>query len=529
MNFSTKRHRDALTTMLSLLKVKYTDKYAVKYFNEHPYKYSLYGLSRMLTHYGVRNMGIKLKQKEDIYSLRPPFIAHIGNDFVTVKSFSTKNIDYYWHEKELTIPLKRFFDIWSGVVLVAEADEKSVEPDYKLHKKEELIVQIQKILLLLMGSIIIGIALCRAHILQNPGIALLLLFNVVGIYIGYLLMQKQANIRSKVADKICSLFAQSECNDVLSSPAANFLGVIGWSELGLGYFFSNTWLLLFAPDLLPYLLLLSICVLPYSFWSIWYQKFKVKTWCPLCLIVQVIFCLSFATCMMFRLMQIPDFLALELLAIASIYGIPFLLINLSFPYYVQGRKLMEITQRFNSLKTNDKVFWSMLKEQPYYEINKDLTTITFGDRNAKNIITVFSNPHCAPCADMHTRIMKLLEDTGNQFCIRYILSSFDRSLDSSCDFFLYINKKYTQEQRNNIYDAWFEKGKYDRENFFKKYSFTIGDKEVSEEYQKHLNWKEKTKIQATPTVMFDGYELPEMFFQQIEKLAFFTDLEIDPR
>lgn len=28
---------------------------------------------------------------------------------------------------------------------------------------------------------------------------------------------------------------------------------------------------------------------------------------------------------------------------------------------------------------------------------------------------------------------------------------------------------------------------------------------------------------------FDGYELPEMFFQQIERLIFFTDLEVDSK
>ena len=41
--------------------------------------------------------------------------------------------------------------------------------------------------------------------------------------------------------------------------------------------------------------------------------------------------------------------------------------------------------------------------------------------------------------------------------------------------------------------------------------------------------EEDNKLEATPTVLFDGYELPEMFFQQIEKLVFFTDLEVDPK
>lgn len=52
---------------------------------------------------------------------------------------------------------------------------------------------------------------------------------------------------------------------------------------------------------------------------------------------------------------------------------------------------------------------------------------------------------------------------------------------------------------------------------------------MSPEYQTHLEWKKKTKLHATPTVLFDGYELLEMYFQQIEKLVFFTDLEVDTK
>ncbi|MDE6162887.1 MAG: hypothetical protein K2F98_05130 [Bacteroides sp.] len=99
-----REHINALTSILSLLNVRYTSKYANRYFNEHPYKYSLFGLSKMLTHYGVHNVGIKVNDKENIRSLEPPFIAHIGNDFVTVKNISKDNICYYWRQKNSSYP-----------------------------------------------------------------------------------------------------------------------------------------------------------------------------------------------------------------------------------------------------------------------------------------------------------------------------------------------------------------------------------------------------------------------------------------
>ncbi len=91
---------------------------------------------------------------------------------------------------------------------------------------------------------------------------------------------------------------------------------------------------------------------------------------------------------------------------------------------------------------NDKIFLGLLKEQTFYGVDKDVSTIVFGNPNARNTITVFSNPHCAPCANMHKKIGKLLEDTDDQFCVQYILSSFDSVLDSSCEFLIDINKRY---------------------------------------------------------------------------------------
>lgn len=529
MSLFFKQHINSLDSILSLLNVKHTGEYTNTYFNEHPYKFSLFGLSKMLNHYRVYNKGLELINKENIYSLEVPFIAHIGNDFVAVKHISNENITYYWQQKKLTIPVKDFFEIWSGVVLVAEADTTSIEPDYNQHRKEEFATSIPRILLVLAGIVLIIIGFYQNRSLHSWGGFFLLVLNLLGVYISCLLVQKQINIHSSIADKICSLFSHSDCNDVLRTSAAKLLGIIGWSELGLGYFLSNTFLLLFVPQLLSYWAFLNMLGVCYSFWSIWYQKFRAKAWCPLCLIVQLIFWLLFITSLLSGLIQLPELTILDILSIALIYGIPFLLIHLLLPMKIASKKLTKITQQFNSLKMNDKVFASMLKEQTYYEIPKDIFAVIFGDPNAKNIITVFSNPHCGPCARMHRKIEKLLEDTNNQFRIQYILSSFNSALDSSCEFFLSVNKKYTVEERNKIYDEWFEKGKYNREDFFKRYSFVVEDNTISEEYQKHIDWKNRTKLRVTPTVIFDGYELPEMFFQEIDKLAFFTDLEIDPK
>ena len=53
-----------LTSFLELLRVKHTKKFTHKYYNEHPHKHNLYGLSTMLSDYGIENTAIKTEDKE---------------------------------------------------------------------------------------------------------------------------------------------------------------------------------------------------------------------------------------------------------------------------------------------------------------------------------------------------------------------------------------------------------------------------------------------------------------------------------
>jgi len=70
---------------LELLKVKHTQEFSNRYFNEHPHKYNLFGISKMLSDYGIRNAGTRIADKEkDFFNIETPFIAHTSADFVAV-------------------------------------------------------------------------------------------------------------------------------------------------------------------------------------------------------------------------------------------------------------------------------------------------------------------------------------------------------------------------------------------------------------------------------------------------------------
>ena len=70
------------TVFLDNAKLKYTG-FSYKYYEEHPYKYSMLGLSMMLNDYGIANKGVRTQTKDEaVKELVPPYIAHINHDFV---------------------------------------------------------------------------------------------------------------------------------------------------------------------------------------------------------------------------------------------------------------------------------------------------------------------------------------------------------------------------------------------------------------------------------------------------------------
>jgi hypothetical protein len=62
-----------------------------------------------------------------------------------------------------------------------------------------------------------------------------------------------------------------------------------------------------------------------------------------------------------------------------------------------------------------------------------------------------------------------------------------------------------------LFSGWFEKGKPLKEDFFKDLLLDIYAPAVEAEFQKHEAWWEKSQLRATPTILVNGYQLPENY------------------
>lgn len=188
------------------------------------------------------------------------------------------------------------------------------------------------------------------------------------------------------------------------------------------------------------------------------------------------------------------------------------------------RLIVQVNQEISSLKANEKVFITLLREQIHYDIYPGYSHIFLGNPSESLFVTVLTNPHCNPCARMHERIGILLKNNP-QIQVQYIFSSFAPKLEVSARYLIAVYLQKSREERENIYNEWFKSGKMNRDAFFLKYPVDINNNAVTEEFNLHKAWIQKSQFRATPTLLVNGYKLPVNY--RIEDLKYFTDLDFE--
>lgn len=507
-----------LSIYLKVLGIKFTRYYADKLYTDHPYRGSLYGLSQMLSTYKISNSGTRNLDK---YFGQTPFIAYINKDFYVVRKERGTNLLSIQSQNEIEVmTIEDFKDEWSGIALCGYPDKESGESNYLLHKLQSFFYFLRNYLL----TVLFIIGICSLYIWGSHEHLHALILNTFGVYTCFLLLLKQNRIESKQANKICSMFNQKSCNRVLDLEVSKIGGILSWSEIGVGYFISNVLLLLFAPYLYSSLFLVNLFALPYTLWSVWYQKFKVKQWCVLCLIVQTIFWLLCLSGILLEPNIFENISVKHLILIFFIYLCITLIVNLVDEKVREHINDMMEIRGLKSIKYESDVFVNLLRKQPFYETGNCKSRIIFGNPDSKLKITVLTNPHCGPCAAFHKQANEMLEKAGDKFCLQYVFLAFNSLLLISNRFLIATYFKYGAEGVHRIYSDWFEKGKYDYEKYIEKYSLDLDAPEINEEILNHDTWKEYHDLTATPTILINGYKLPAQY--SIDDLIYFTGISI---
>lgn len=279
---------------LTALGVPHTTAYADGTFSSMPFK-SLFGLSRKLKDYGVETVAVEWPDKSRLTSIPAPFLAQTPSGFVIVKDIApdgTLSLSCA-HKGEYRIPAADFEQRWTGLTLLAYPCDGACEPHLGTHRFNDFVVIAKKWVLIACAVILLFAALAASHLYARLSTIALLLVDFAGLGVTWLLLLKSLSVSSRSAERICGILQEHGCDTVLKQKASSFFGIFSWSEVGISYFGISTLVLLIWPGTIGWLALINACCLPFTFWSIWYQHYRIHAWCTLCVTTQCLLWLQF--------------------------------------------------------------------------------------------------------------------------------------------------------------------------------------------------------------------------------------------
>jgi uncharacterized membrane protein len=495
----------------------------------HPDYPSLNCISDLFNHFKIDNFAFKVDTTLEIYSQIPDtFLAQISKDGKTELVIVTKNktnVEIIYGKNKLeSINVTLFLEKWTGILFVIE------KPENKASDNKSKIKYYKNAIAIITVGVILS-----AFFYANPSLFQIIHFalSVVGIYISYLIVQHELGVHSQILDKFCSgQSKKTNCDAVLSSKGANVLGLFRLSDLGFVYFtsISLTWLLLSLNNFqtTSSLFLISSLAVPFTFFSIYYQKVVVKSWCPLCLTIVGLLWLQFAS-----LFLVKAFWENKLMInSSSIFFLASMLVVITswifiHPLLKKEQKLEKLEIEHIKFKRNFKLFSAALNlnEQLETEIS-DSNEIIFGCTNNKNVlkIIIITNPMCGFCKESHKLVEEILNGrhTNIQICIRFNVRTDD--LDSAgTKIAAKILELYNTTTEKNCLLALSDiYGKVDAVTWLKKWGEVSSSKYV-ETLNNEKDWCTKNKINFTPAVLINGRQYPNEY-DRMDLLYLIDDL-----
>ncbi len=515
--------KNILEFFLDALDVRYTSNFANSLYNEHPHKGNMFGLKKMLDVYGVKSVGVRIDTKE-LTRLNYPCILHIHGDFVIGLHCDEDALTYLQKEKKTTISHDVFNRMWTGNALVVEKTTDAVEPSYKQHKMDERISAVKAYGIPILLAIAVGVGVVSN--LHSFGVLdfVRMALSVAGILVCTMLMEKQLFGESRYGDKVCSLFHYADCNSVLDGPMAKVFG-ISWSEVGLGYFTANLMLLSLFPESYFFVAVINWAAMTYGIWSVYYQWRIAQNWCVLCVLVQILVW-TMGVAALVSCQKVPITYQFNIVLLAGIvFAISILMVHQYAQYHASEQERVRAVQEYRSLKANSMVGKTLIEQGEFYEVTHDDSSIIFGNPQAKLCVTILSNPHCNPCARMHKQVKELLNVSGNDICIQYIFSAFNKPLEDSSRYLIACYQNHPMNESLCLFDQWYTKDKYDYQRIIKQNAAQIHAESVEEQVSMHERWRQKVALTATPTVLVNGYKLPHEY--KLADLAMMTRLSIE--
>lgn len=455
-----------LRVFLEQQKLQVPTNLLVEVINMQQGRQSFEALREMLLDLGISSKSYQLTLKE-LSELETPLFVQVNanskNELAVLQKIGENNYAIYVPsigKKEYT--QVEFEKIFSGFVLVPFTDEyteeyvKNVTGEVESKNLQKIIgtsVLIITSLLFLTFSFLYS----QADIVYT---GCLLILKLTGLGISIQIVKIEMNREDGFIQQVCQ---KSDCHKVLHSKAAHLLPWLSMGDMGMIYF-SSTLLTLFcsltlnSPEATYSLLsLFSFAALPYTLYSVYYQRFKAKAWCPFCLSVMAIFWLKSIS---FAVWYISHSFNLD---VVSLWNVFIFCTFCSMTWFIIRHLLMKEgldragKQFVNYVKRNTSLFLASLKEGKQLPIPTETEIAPMmGNANSPHTLHLILSPSCPSCVQLYKEAVKFIAKHPDLVKITIYFKSTDEiSADNQViEWILSAYLKNGIEGMNRLYEIW---------------------------------------------------------------------------
>ncbi len=473
----------------------------------HPDYPSLLSVTDTLDGLGIDNAALII-DKERLNEAPVPFLAHyaVKGEFIIINNIVKQiqsNPDF---EKN-----------WNGTALLAEKPDnwqhaENLERLVKENKRKQTI-------LFTLFSVVTLAGLCLINNLswQLTG---LLITTFTGLTVAVLIVQHELGISNELTEQLCSAGKHTDCDAVMHSKGSRFSKWLNWADAGIIYFASYSLLLvilLYTGNTGDIVLLavLSCAAVPFTMFSLYYQWQVVKKWCTLCLLTVAVLWLQFTLLIPVTLSLLKsEFNNISFNAI-SFTAFIFSLVVASWlliikPTLQRNNELTDTSFSLLRFKYNPAIFEALLKKQRQVNITPFDNDVQLGNPDALLQVVVACSPYCGPCARAHEVLHGLLCNNDFGLTVRFTAKANNKE-DKRTEAVSYLLKLMEGKKpgyKKQVLHDWY--ALMNLEKFREKYPMQ-NEADLQLQLEEHDRWSTEAKIEFTPTIFINGYQLPKQY------------------
>ncbi len=494
----------------------------------HPNFPSLFAIIDTFDFLEIENIAATV-EKEELLNLPNIFLSVVdsdtGKEIVFTEKTKNKITIQFSNGFKKKISEEEYLKIWTGIIVAIEANPINEKQLSFSNKKYNAII-----------GCIFGVSTSLLFLTNKDNLitaTFYYLLLLAGLIISYFLVREEMGLHNDSISKICNATEKTSCKEVMSSNGAKVFKNVSLSDISMLYFSSLTlFFVLNSFNLNSFIYsIIGIFSIPIILYSIYYQGFIVKKWCILCLGIDTILLLQVI------IISFHFSLQVNTPAIISLFSGILIVTLLCFLGYEFKNKIQKIRKyettdlQYQKLKRNYLVFHSLLKNNQ--KIDEDhlnsLETIVIGEIKSPITLFLVISASCGHCHTAYKNALKLVKKNPNEIKIKLIFN---------------INTQNTANPTNIVYtqaSSYYWSGevhkaiaslndwhieKLDLEKWKSKWENNHSENSTKM-ISTHYNWCTENDINYTPSIILNGYILPNEY--QLNELNYFINELIEEK